>query len=59
MDEKTVNINIDRYEKFIAMETRCKVLELYVIGEKYSISKKVVAGIIGFELPEKDNVDNV
>lgn len=57
MEEKTVTISVDRFTMLIAAEERCKVLETYIKGEKYSPNKKLIAGIIGFELPAGNEDD--
>ncbi len=56
MENNTISVSAERYEQLIAKETRCKVLETYVINSRYGIDKDMVAGIIGFEIPadEKD-----
>lgn len=51
MENNTISVSAERYEQLIAKETRCKVLETYVINSVYGIEKDMVAGIIGFEIP--------
>lgn len=51
MENNTISVSAERYEQLIAKETRCKVLETYVINSIYGIEKDMVAGIIGFEIP--------
>lgn len=51
MENNTISVSAERYEQLIAKETRCKVLETYVVNSRYSIDKGMVAGIIGFEIP--------
>ncbi len=51
MENNTISVSAERYEQLIAKETRCKVLETYVVNSRYSIEKDMVAGIIGFEIP--------
>jgi hypothetical protein len=51
MENNTISISIERFEQLVAKEARCTVLESYVINNRYSPDRNMVAGIIGFEIP--------
>lgn len=57
MEEKTVTISIERYDRLVSLETRCAVLQSTVCASKYSVNREDVSRIIGFELPT-DKADN-
>ena len=51
MEEKTVTISVERYDRLVSLETRCAVLQAVVAGSKYNLDKADIANIIGFPLP--------
>lgn len=57
MENNTVTISLERYERLIATEARCNVLENHTIRSEYSIQREDIANILGFELPKKVKED--
>lgn len=57
MEQKTVTISMERYDRLASLETRCAVLQTVVSRAKYSLDNTDIANIIGFELPT-DKADN-
>lgn len=54
-NELMVTIPLERYNELITTETRSKVLTDTTLASDYGPDKKVIATILGFELPDKEN----
>lgn len=54
---KTVEISIEKYNYFVALEARVEALKDFVAKSQYSVDRKDVASIIGFPLMA-DKADN-
>lgn len=50
MKEKMIPVPLDDYTDLVVMLGQVKALKAYIDTEKYSISKKMIASILGFEV---------
>ena len=57
MENNTVTISLERYERLIATETRCNILEDHTLHNEYSIQREDIANILGFKLLKKVKED--
>lgn len=55
MEEKMIYVPLDEYTDKVIKCGRVKALEEYVKAQKYAISRKNIAAILGFELPKEDD----
>lgn len=49
---KTVEISIEKYNYFVALEARVEAIKDFVAKSQYSVDRQDIASIIGFPLPE-------
>ena len=54
---KTVEVSIEKYNYFVALEARVEALKDFVTKSRFGIDRPDVASIIGFPLPA-DKADN-
>lgn len=51
---KTVEISIERYNYFVALEARVEAMKDFTAKSKYCPEKNEIASILGFGLPDKE-----
>lgn len=57
-EDRTIPITRELYDELITSYASVKALERYVMLERYDVSRKKIAAILGFELKdEKENAD--
>jgi len=54
MEKVMVSVPMEEFREGISAMTRVEALKAIVIGSEYSVSRKIIADILGFKLPEKD-----
>ena len=52
---KKVEIGLNEYKDFIKQSVEIEVLHKHFEAENYSVSKKVIAAIFGWELPKEED----
>jgi hypothetical protein len=53
---KTVEISIEKYNYFVALEARVEAMKDFTVKSEYRPEKEEIASILGFWLPEKELV---
>lgn len=54
MEEKTIAVSVEEYKKLLEASVRIGIFADFVNKEDYSISRKVCARYLGFELTDAD-----
>ena len=49
-ENNTVTISVEEYRKLLEIQARADILKEYTIQQTYSVSRGMIARILGFEL---------
>lgn len=58
-ENNTVTISIEEYKKLLEIQVRADILKGYTIPATYSVSRGVIARILGFELSNVEEDEDV
>lgn len=53
-ENNTVTIPIEEYKNLLEIQARANILKDYTTSENYSVSRGMIARILGFELNESE-----
>ena len=58
-ENNTVTISVEEYRKLLEIQARADILKEYTIPQTYSISRGMIAKILGFKLPNVEEDEDV
>lgn len=58
-ENNTVTISVEEYRKLLEIQARADILKEYTIPQTYSISRGMIARILGFELSNVEEDEDV
>ena len=58
-ENNTVTISVEEYGKLLEIQARADILKEYTIPQTYSVSRGMIARILGFELSNVEEDEDV
>ena len=58
-ENNTVTISVEEYRKLLEIQDRADILKEYTIPQTYSVSRGMIARILGFELSNVEEDEDV
>ena len=58
-ENNTVTISVEEYRKLLEIQARADILKEYIIPQIYSVSRGMIARILGFELSNVEEDEDV
>ncbi len=58
-ENNTVTISVEEYRKLLEIQARADILKEYTIQQTYSVSRGMIARILGFELSNVEEDEDV
>ena len=58
-ENNTVTISVEEYRKLLEIQARADILKEYTIPQTYSVSRGMIARILGFELSNVEDDEDV
>ena len=58
-ENNTVTISVEEYRKLFEIQARADILKEYTIPQTYSVSRGMIARILGFELSNVEEDEDV
>ena len=58
-ENNTVTISVKEYRKLLEIQARADILKKYTIPQTYSVSRGMIAKILGFKLPNAEEEEDV
>lgn len=58
-ENNTVTISVEEYRKLLEIQARADILKEYTIPQAYSVSRGMIARILGFELSNVEEDEDV
>lgn len=58
-ENNTVTISVEEYRKLLEIQARADILKEYTIPQTYSVSREMIARILGFELSNVEEDEDV
>ncbi|MCB5913457.1 hypothetical protein [Dorea longicatena] len=58
-ENNTVTISVEEYRKLLEIQARADILKEYTIPQTYSVSRGMIARILGFELSNVEEDEDV
>jgi len=58
-ENNTVTISVEEYRKLLEIQVRADILKEYTIPQTYSVSRGMIARILGFELSNVEEDEDV
>ena len=58
-ENNTVTISVEEYRKLLEIQARADILKEYTILQTYSVSRGMIARILGFELSNVEEDEDV
>lgn len=58
-ENNTVTISVEEYKKLLEIQVRTDILKEYTIPQTYSVSRGMIARILGFELSNVEEDEDV
>lgn len=58
-ENNTVTISVEEYRKLLEIQARADILKKYTIPQTYSVSRGMIARILGFELSNVEEDEDV
>lgn len=58
-ENNTVTISVEEYRKLLEIQARADILKEYTIPKTYSVSRGMIARILGFELSNVEEDEDV
>lgn len=58
-ENNTVTISVEEYRKLLEIQARADILKEYTIPQTYSVSRGIIARILGFELSNVEEDEDV
>ena len=58
-ENNTVTISVEEYRKLLEIQARADILKKYTIPQTYSVSRGMIARILGFELSNMEEDEDV
>lgn len=58
-ENNTVTISVEEYRKLLEIQARADILKDYTIPQTYSVSRGMIARILGFELSNVEEDEDV
>lgn len=58
-ENNTVTISVEEYRKLLEIQARADILKEYTIPQTYSVSRGMIAKILGFELSNVEEDEDV
>lgn len=58
-ENNTVTISVEEYRKLLEIQARADILKEYTIPQIYSVSRGMIARILGFELSNVEEDEDI
>lgn len=58
-ENNMITIPVEEYRKLLEIQARADILKEYTIPQTYSISRGMIAKILGFKLPNAEEEEDV
>lgn len=58
-ENNTVTISVEEYRKLLEIQARADILKEYTLPQTYSVSRGMIARILGFELSNVEEDEDV